>query len=137
MNVTKISINDIEEFLILTDDIVDILRYRKAFYDDEGNQRYFKTSQEYQNAMKHKTNFIVERLIHSEKYIDDGLLNCSVEKIFKEKLWPLENLILSLYRKGTGQDCFYCADETFLDAYLLKAFTLRVVDRMLYETKGK
>lgn len=51
LNYTKISIDDIEEFLILTDDIVRILRYRKAFYNDEGNQRYFENAKEYQNAI--------------------------------------------------------------------------------------
>lgn len=66
MNYIKISIEDIEEFFILTDDIVSILRYRK----------------------------------------------------------------------GTGEDCFYRADETFSDQYLLKAVTLRIIDRMLCEAEN-
>lgn len=46
-------------------------------------------------------------------------------------------MILALYRKGTGEDCFYCVDETFSDKYLLKAATLRIIDRMLYEAGSK
>lgn len=137
MNYTKISMTDIEEFFILTDDIVRILRYRKAFYDDEGNPRYFEDAREYQNALSHEDTFIVEKLIHSEKYISGGLLNGPAEDIFAENLRPLQKLILALYRKGTGGDCFYCVDETFLDNYLLKAVTLRIIDRMLYEAENK
>lgn len=137
MNYTKISIEDIEEFFILTDDIVRIIRYRKAFYDDEGNQRYFENTKEYQNAISHEDTFIVEKLIHSDKYLSGGLLNCPAEDIFAENLRPLQKLILALYRKGTGEDCFYCADETFSDQYLLKAVTLRIIDRMLCEAESR
>lgn len=137
MNYIKISIEDIEEFFILTDDIVSIIRYRKAFYDDEGNQRYFKNIRDYQNAISHEDAFIVEKLIHSDKYLSGGLLNCPAENIFEENLKPLQKLILSLYRKGTGEDCFYRADETFSDQYLLKAVTLRIIDRMLCEAESR
>lgn len=137
MNYIKISIEDIEEFFILTDDIVNIIRYRKAFYDDEGNQRYFKNTKEYQNAISHEDTFIVEKLIHSDKYLSGGLLNCPAEDIFEENLKPLQKLILALYRKGTGEDCFYSADESFSDRYLLKAVTLRIIDRMLCEAESR
>lgn len=49
----------------------------------------------------------------------------------------MEKLILALYHRGTGGDCFYCVDETFSDKYLLKAVTLRIIDRMLYEAGSK
>lgn len=137
MNYIIISIEDIEEFFILTDDIVSIIRYRKAFYDDEGNQRYFKNTKEYQNAISHEDTFIVEKLIHSDKYLNGGLLNCPAEDIFEENLKPLQKLILALYRKGTGEDCFYRVDESFSDWYLLKAVTLRIIDRMLCEAESR
>lgn len=136
-NYTKISIEDIEEFFILTDDIVRIIRYHKAFYDDEGRQRYFENAKEYQNAMSHEDNFIVEKLICSDKYVNGGLLNSSAEEIFEENLKPLQRLILALYRNGTGGDCFYQADESFSDKYLLKAVTLRIIDRMLCEAESR
>lgn len=137
MNYINISIEDIEEFFILTDDIVSIIRYRKAFYDDEGNQRYFENTKEYQNAISHEDTFMVEKLIHSNKDISGGLLDCPAEDIFEENLKPLQKLILALYRKGTGEDCFYRADETFSDQYLLKAVTLRIIDRMLCKAESR
>lgn len=137
MYCTKISIDNLEEFLILTDDIINILRYRKAFYNDKGEPQYFENIKEYQDKISHEDNFIVEKLIHSKKYIDNGLLNCPAEDIFKENLLPLKDLILALYHKGTKADCFYCVDSTFSEEYLLKAVTLRIIDQMLYEAKGK
>lgn len=133
-NRTRISIEDVEEFVILTDDILNILRYRRAFYDDDGNLRYFENVKEYQREMADESNFIVEHLIHSSRYLNEGcLLNTPADDIFRENLLPLQKLILSLYRNGTGQDCFYCVDGSFSDRYLLKAFTLRVIDSMLCE----
>ena len=85
MHLIQSSITDIEEFLILTDDIVNILRYRKAFYTDEGKLRYFENAREYQDAVSHENNLIVEKLIHSKKYLNEGLLNC-LRKIF---LWKI------------------------------------------------
>ena len=57
------------------------------------------------------------------------------EDIFMENFLPLPKLILALYRNGTAQDCYYYADDTFPDKYLLKAITLRIVDMMLYEAR--
>lgn len=79
----------------------------------------------------------MEKLIHSDKYLNGGLLNCPAEDIFEENLKPLQKLILALYRKGTGEDCFYRADESFSDRYLLKAVTLRIIDRMLCEAETR
>lgn len=79
----------------------------------------------------------MEKLIHSDKYLSRGLLNCPAENIFEENLKPLQKLILALFRKGTGEDCFYYADESFSDQYLLKAVTLRIIDRMLCEAESR
>ena len=65
MYCSKISIENIEEFAILTDDIVDILRYKKAFFDDEGNQRYFENARAYRDEMMREENFIVESFLYN------------------------------------------------------------------------
>lgn len=49
----------------------------------------------------------------------------------------MQKLILALYRKGTGEDCFYRVDESFSNRYLLKAVTLRIIDRILCEAESR
>ena len=97
----------------------------------------FENAREYQDAVSHENNLIVEKLIHSKRYLNEGFLNCPAEDIFMENLLPLQKLILALYRNGTAQDCFYYVDDTFSDKYLLKALTLRIIDMMLYEARKK
>lgn len=131
----QISIEDVEEFLCLTDDILNILMNKSMFYDDEANERFFATSGEYQNAAQASDNFIINNLIKNRwRYIDNGLFNTSAEDLYMGYLQPLQKKILAFYRKGTKQDTFYYADETFNDRYLLKVFTLRVMDLMLWKS---
>ena len=98
---------------------------------------FISDTSEYQREFSNEANFVIDKLIQSNKYIDDGVLNCTAEDIFMENLFPLQKIILALYRDETSNNCLYYADQTFSDKYLLMSVTLRIIDIMLYEARNK
>lgn len=134
----RLTIHDLESFIILTDDIINILRKDNMLYDDQARLRSYANKEEEQQAFHDDRNFIIEKAIENHSYLEEnGQPGWPIESFYLENLYPLQEKILAFYRMGTGKECFFYADESYPDRYLLKAFTLRILDHMRFERYSK
>jgi hypothetical protein len=147
--------NDIEKMILLADDVLMQMMYNMSFYDDYGRSIYnlcwekFDTEKERYVTpahliMKEQQNrdgfegiqILILNML-KDRIIDLGTVRKYTSDDLMEKLQPIRNRIIGVFRNGSEQDTAmmhhtsYCADDTVSDDYLLKLFAMRLRDKMI------
>lgn len=147
----KIKIDDLEKLIRLADDVLcqllcnfDIYDeagmsyYRKCqevYGDNKGYEEAIKLIREQKNAKEFEEFYHFLVFILKEKVDLNAALADTAEELL-ERLRPLKNRIIGIFRHGSEQDSVtneteYCVDESISDEYLHNLFAMRVRDRRI------
>ena len=134
MEKRALMITDIAEMVYLADGVLSAAR--AAFmYDDNGVMLHGKAAEE--QIEKDKANgidFLIDDILRSADDLTDAIVT-TPEKIL-EKLSPIKNRVLGMFKNGEVTTELYTVDELYADPsvpndWLLELFAMRVRDRMI------